>query len=101
DLGDVPSHEARRIPLTTWFRFRRAVEHTPTLLLAFEQQPIAGSCSSLLFQLKAATDHIRQRQASPLNRQPSHTELLTGIEITAELVCSRLDRKPSQSATAA
>ena len=54
DLADLPPQSARRIPLTTWFRFRRAVEHKPTILLAIEQQPIAGSCSSLLLQLGAA-----------------------------------------------
>ncbi len=48
DLADLPPHAARRIPLTTWFRFRRSIEHTPTILLAIEQHPIAGSCSSLL-----------------------------------------------------
>jgi hypothetical protein len=51
DLADVQHQAARRIPLTTWFRFRRAVEHKPTILLAIEQHPIAGSCSSLLLQL--------------------------------------------------
>src|SRR5947207_3524586 len=54
DLADLPPQSARRIPLTTWFRFRRAVEHKPTMLLSIEQQPIAGSCSSLLLQLGAA-----------------------------------------------
>jgi hypothetical protein len=100
DLGDVPAQETRRVPLTTWFRFRRAVEHTPTMLLAIEQQPIAGSCSSLLFQLKAA-NRFRERAALQSPIRPSHAELLTGIEITAELICSRLDRKPSRSASAA
>jgi hypothetical protein len=51
DICDVTPQAARRIPLTTWFRFRRAVEHKPTVLLAFEQHPIAGSCSSLLLKL--------------------------------------------------
>src|ERR1700723_2445678 len=51
DLGDLPPQAARRIPLTTWFRYRRAVEHTPTVLLAVERQSIAGSCSSLLIKL--------------------------------------------------
>ena len=36
DLGDLPPQSARRIPLTTWFRFRRAIEHTPTILLVIE-----------------------------------------------------------------
>ena len=30
DLGDVPVQAARRVPLTSWFRFRRAVENTRT-----------------------------------------------------------------------
>ena len=54
DFGDLPPQTARHIPLTTWFRFRRAVEHTPTVLLAVERQSIAGSCSSLLVQLGEA-----------------------------------------------
>ncbi|HSA91654.1 MAG TPA: hypothetical protein VLE48_01470, partial [Terriglobales bacterium] len=48
DLGDVPHRMARRVPLTSWFRFRRAVEHTPAVLVALEQEPCAGSCSSLV-----------------------------------------------------
>src|SRR5215472_19348984 len=28
DLGDIPPQSARRVPLTSWFRFRRAVEPT-------------------------------------------------------------------------
>ncbi len=58
DLADLPPQAARRIPLTTWFRFRRSVENKPTILLAIEQQPIAGSCSSLLLQLGSAKNDI-------------------------------------------
>src|SRR5271157_6454096 len=58
DLGDLPPQIARRIPLTTWFRFRRAVEHTPTVLLAIERQSIAGSCSSLLIKLRPAGNRV-------------------------------------------
>ena len=64
DLADLPPQSARRIPLTTWFRFRRAVEHKPTILLAIEQQPIAGSCSSLLLQL-GSTKFSGQAMNSP------------------------------------
>src|ERR1022692_2021359 len=56
DLGDLPQQAARHIPLTTWFRFRRAVEHTSTVLLAIERQSIAGSCSSLLIKLGSASN---------------------------------------------
>ena len=51
DMGDVPFPAARRIPLTSWFRFRRAVENTPTMLLVLGQGPCAGTCTSLLLQL--------------------------------------------------
>src|SRR6267154_321451 len=59
DLTDLPPQTARRIPLTTWFRFRRAVEHTPTVLLAVERQSIAGSCSSLLIKLGSQGHRIK------------------------------------------
>jgi hypothetical protein len=184
DLTDLPPQTARRIPLTTWFRFRRAVEHTSTVLLSLEQQPIAGSCSSLLLELGdpskpltksvvavSATqnnnfqDHDFQNsdpqncnwlaagnsgapaaerrkntahgpsttlrvnssrgseageQQAPegrkkinLNEQtdlhfpnrdfpyPAHAQLLTGIEITVELLRSRLERKPARTASVA
>jgi hypothetical protein len=103
DLGDLPPQAARRIPLTTWFRFRRAVEHTPTVLLAVERQSIAGSCSSLLIKLgliKTASPGERAVEPS-MDSQfpvPSYAQLLTGLEITAELVRSRMDRKPVCSA---
>jgi len=90
DLADLPIQAARRIPLTTWFRFRRAVENKPTILLAIEQYPIAGSCSSLLLQL-GAPDHARKEI------EPTHADLLTGSKITAELIRSRLERKPARS----
>ena len=96
DLGDLPPQIARRIPLTTWFRFRRAVEHTPTVLLAVERQSIAGSCSSLLIKL-GSQRHRKQYMQSQFP-MPAHAELLTELEITAELVRSRMERKPARSA---
>jgi hypothetical protein len=105
DLSDLPPQQALRIPLTTWFRFRRAVENTPTVLLAFERQPIAGSCSSLQLQLAPANGPIHgwnsnQFAADSLFPKPGHAHLLTSLEITAELMRSRLERKPSRSTAA-
>ncbi len=122
DLADLPLQSARRIPLTTWFRFRRAVEHKPTILLAIEQQPIAGNCSTLLLRLEAAkrcknAAHGASRGSGVKNKQaleerkidheqsithdqtipPTHAHLLTGLHINAELIRSRLDRKPARS----
>ena len=103
DLGDLPPQAACRIPLTTWFRFRRAVEHTPTVLLAVERQSIAGSCSSLLIKLgliklTSSEDRISGQSLGSQFPLPTHAQLLTGLEITAELVRSRLECKPVRSA---
>ncbi|MFZ0733340.1 MAG: hypothetical protein WAM79_13515 [Candidatus Sulfotelmatobacter sp.] len=105
DLADVTLQAARRIPLTTWFRFRRAVEHKPTILLAIEQHPIAGSCSSLQLQLQVPTSpfSVLNSNRSPAECEatrsvrPTHAQLLTGLEINVELVRSRMDRKPARS----
>jgi hypothetical protein len=101
DLSDLSPQAARRIPLTTWFRFRRAVENRPTILLAIEQQPIAGSCSSLLLQLGEQDDRISMQTEGDVPNakvvHPSHPNLFTGLHINAELIRSRLNRKPSQS----
>jgi hypothetical protein len=103
DLGDLPLQTVRRIPLTTWFRFRRAVEHTFTVLLAVERQSIAGSCSSLLIKLGLMKmglpgDRTGGQLMDSQSPAPTHAQLLTGLDITAEMVRSRLDRKPVRSA---
>ena len=98
DLADLPAQAARRIPLTTWFRFRRAVEHKPTMLLAIEQQAIAGSCSSLVLQLGVlSTQYSALSPRGGSGDLPSHARLLTSAEINVELVRSRLERKPARS----
>src|SRR5271155_2014689 len=100
DLGDIPVASARRIPLASWFRFRRAVEHTPTALLVLEQQPIAGSCSSVLVKVsgKKLSAVSSQLSGNPaMHTKLTHSELLDQFEITAELLCSRLEKKPAQS----
>ena len=104
DLGDIPMRGARQIPLASWFRFRRAVEHTLTVLLVLEQQPIAGSCSSVQVKvsgkkLSAVSSQLSENR--PAYSELTHSELLDQFEITAELLRSRLekklDRKPVQS----
>lgn len=91
DLGDVPAESARRIPMASWFRFQRAVEHAPTALLVLEQQPIAGSCSSVI--LKVSAKRPKAAETRIARAELSHTELLDQFAITAQLLCSRLERK--------
>ena len=107
DLADVPPRLASRIPLTSWFRFRRAVENTPAVLLVLEQEPFAKSCASLVLKLEnrsAPAAGTAQKQIgewqSASQSPPAHTTLLTGIKVSAEVIHDRTERKPVRSATA-
>jgi recombination protein RecA len=102
DLGDIPVRSARQIPLASWFRFRRAIERTPTVLLVVEQQPIAGSCSSVLLKVSGVRSQVSGKKLSAVSFQlsgnrPTHAELLDKVEIPVELLRSRLERKPPQA----
>jgi recombination protein RecA len=93
DLAGIPEKFVRRIPLASWFRFQRAVEHTKTALLVISEIPCAQTCAALVMKV--------WDQASGFSRQasgrPSHTQLLKELRFAAEVVRSRLDRKPMQS----
>ena len=52
DLSDVAPRIVRRVPLSFWFRFRRAVEHTPTVLVLLEQESCAKTCASLVLGIR-------------------------------------------------
>ncbi|HXB67133.1 MAG TPA: hypothetical protein VNY05_02770 [Candidatus Acidoferrales bacterium] len=52
DLGDTPVESARRISLTSWFRLRRAVEHTPAVLVTVGRQSYARTCASLMLECR-------------------------------------------------
>jgi len=98
DLAGVPFKIARRIPLASWFRFQRAVEHTPTVLLVITQSPCAQTCAALLLRMKAS-----MKKPSAFSSQSSvpHAELVDGFAIQTEILRSRLAPKPVRSVTAA
>jgi recombination protein RecA len=76
DLADTPIETARRISMTSWFRLRRAVEHTPTVLLAVEQQPLAKTCASLTLELR--------RGKAAWSGAPGCSQLLRGMRAYAD-----------------
>ena len=92
DLSDVPPVIARRVPLTSWFRFRRAVENTPTVLLALEQQAYAKAAASLVLGLTRRNCHWK---AIADRAGPSHARLLGEIEIETEVLRSQIAIKKS------
>lgn len=116
DLGDVRAEDARRVPLTTWFRFRRAIENTPSALVILEPEPYAKTCASLVMELRLVrTDWSAQiaelqngraenpNSAAPQSHCarpliPTHAHLLHGLQI--EVAISRgqcIAKKPVQS----
>jgi hypothetical protein len=99
DLGDIPAAIARRVPLTSWFRFRRAVENTATALVIIEQEASAKSCASLVLRTKQSALSI-QRSAKAAETKPTHARLLHGMHLEIEVLNSRiLQRKAVRSAS--
>jgi hypothetical protein len=75
DLGDVPPQIARRIPLATWFRLRRAIEDTPAALVVVEREPTVKSCASLILEMK--------REGVAWSGSAGCSELLRGARLAA------------------
>jgi hypothetical protein len=111
DLSDVAPETVRHVPLNAWFRFRRAVEDTATVLLVLEQESNAKTCASLVLRmsLKAAnwsggaaesnvSDNTgRSSRHSQLlehkvlaNECLPHARLLDGSDVHAEMLHTRI-----------
>jgi hypothetical protein len=88
DLGDVPPELVRYVPLSVWFRFRRAVEHTPTIFLVLEQEPHAKTCASLVLRMEAEAAHWLTGSHQDFARHP-YACLFAGSRLRAEVVRSR------------
>jgi len=107
DLSDIPTRTVRQVPLNAWFRFRRAVEDTLTILLMIEQESNAKTCASLVMRLEAGA--ARWQEASPriaqallpvsaekaprlIRELPSHpfARLLQGFAVRGDVVRSRI-----------
>ena len=106
DLAGIPEKYVRRITLASWFRFQRVVEHTKTALLVVTEIACAETCATLVIKLaaratKTAPSRLLQARGqgvSPASgREPSHAQLLEGMQVEATIVRSRVERKPAQS----
>ena len=159
DLAGIPEKFVRRIPLASWFRFQRAVEHTKTALLVISEFPCAQTCATLVIKVcnkssfpstsvrvgsrhqssrrlshaevliepsprganetgpirnlapegrtnlaqRFSAGKVGKRSSSPVGiaefspTHPSHAEVFKEMQIEAEILRSRLDRKPMQS----
>jgi recombination protein RecA len=92
DLSDVSPQTVRQVPLNAWFRFRRAVEDTPTILVVLEQEANAKTCASLVLRLDAKP----ARWSEAVNTQVQDfsgypfARLLTGFQVCTEVIRSRV-----------
>jgi hypothetical protein len=94
DLAGIAEKFVRRIPLASWFRFQRAVEHTKSALLVVSESGCAQTCATLGLRTKQSTFSTQQLT------KPTHAELLDLMRIETEVTRSRLERKPAQSVRA-
>jgi len=99
DLGNIAEEWVRRIPLTSWFRFQRAVENTPTALLVLEAQAHAKSCASLIIHLTGEVPRLRST-ANGVAIVPAHAGILAGIEVHADISGQHMRRKSAASLSA-
>ena len=93
DLGGISWVDARRIELNTWFRFRRTVENTPTILLLLGEESCAKSCASLVLRCQRKAENW-SRAASVENG----VSTFEGFEVQGEVTRSRVLSKPADSA---
>jgi len=92
DLADIPAQTVRYVPLNVWFRFRRAVEDTPTIFVVVEEEAHAKTCASLVLRMETRT---RKWAVTNGSEGGTHTRLFEGATICAEMVRSRTARKTS------
>jgi recombination protein RecA len=97
DLSDIAPKIVRYVPLNAWFRFRRAVEDTPTILMVMEQEANAKTCASLVLRLEARPAEWKEAVAEqgPVRglrgfAKYPFARLLKGFEIAADVVRSRV-----------
>ena len=95
DLGNISWVDARRIELNTWFRFRRAIECTPTILLLLGEDSCAKSCSSIVLRCQRKSENW---SSLGIPEHPSEFITLQGFEIEGQILSSRIGLLPMDSA---
>jgi RecA/RadA recombinase len=90
DLSDVSREVVRHVPLDAWFRFRRAVEDTQTILVVMDQESNAKTCASLVLHLEGEAGRwTTNSQAQEISRH-TLSQLLNGFDVRTEVLRSRV-----------
>jgi recombination protein RecA len=93
DLSDIPPETIRHVPLNVWFRFRRAVEDSPTVLMLLEQESNAKTCASLVLRLGAERAHWSMPPDASAAHFLLHPAacLFDSLEARAEVLSCRME----------
>jgi hypothetical protein len=94
DLSGAPARLVRQIPLSFWFRLRRTVENTSTILLVLSRESNAKTCASLVLRMEREAAHWSlQNGHYPICDFHTQGCLLDAWTTTAEIIRSNARRK--------
>lgn len=93
DIADAPVRLVRKVPLNVWFRLRRAVENTSTILLVLSQESNAKTCASLVLRVEREATKWSGPPHIGSTIPPMPGCLLKGATHTAEIVRTLLKYK--------
>jgi hypothetical protein len=54
DLDDISPQTVQKLPISYWYRFRRAVENTPTAFIVLEKEPFVKNCAAMMLEIPSA-----------------------------------------------
>lgn len=94
DLKAVAPHFVRKVPLTTWFRFRAVIAKQETALVFSTPCAVTSTCSELLLALSA--NDVQWSQTT--DTCPTHARVFAGFEFETEIGRIRSIKKPIKPA---
>jgi recombination protein RecA len=94
DLGGISWVQARKINLNLWFRFRRAIENTPTILLMVSEESYARTSASIVLHCS----HKKKFWNCNFTSSLSSVSIFDGFNMQAEVIRSRVQSPPGDSA---
>jgi hypothetical protein len=93
DVSNIPENFVRKVPMSTWFRFRGVVEKLTAPLVVVTPCPVVGTCSALNINLSGS----EVRWSQPVSGGPTHSRLATKLDFKLEVAARRFVKRPSQS----
>jgi len=94
DLSGAPARLVRQVPLSFWFRLRRTVENTSTILLLLSRESNAKTCASLVLRMeREAARWSLQECRYPTRDFHTPGSLLDGWTTTARIIRANARRR--------